>query len=322
MAGDADCLLRVTKWLERISKNVHIAEKRIDVPANTNENGWVNHEQESVSAGSICIAQGSMNLVVYGKTRDGVSSSVLRKVSAPWGRGDLSAVTSGYSISGFAIGDFSPAIGAKCVRVMKPQTSKIKLEGRTGRMIACALFFLSTLVVFLILWQLRPVPAQGQTRSPLRVSSASFSNGGAIPRQFTCDGADASPSLQWSATPYGTRSFALVMNDPDAPFDFTHWIAYNIPPAVRGLAEGASTRGAMPKGSAEGINDFTNAGYGGPCPPAGKPHHYVFRIYALDVRLDLPPGATRKQLDSVIERHIVGEGQIAGVYRRASPVAR
>ena len=201
---------------------------------------------------------------------------------------------------------------------MKPQTSKIKLEGRTGRIIAFALFFLSTLVVFLVFCQLRTVPAQGQTRSSLRVSSASFSNGGAIPRQFTCDGADASPSLQWSAAPHGTRSLALVMNDPDAPVDFTHWIAYNIPPAVLGLAEGASTRGAMPKGSAEGTNDFRNTGYGGPCPPVGKPHHYVLRIYALDVRLDLPPGATRKQLDSAIERHIVAEGQIVGVYRRAS----
>jgi Raf kinase inhibitor-like YbhB/YbcL family protein len=205
---------------------------------------------------------------------------------------------------------------------MKPQSSKIKFEERTGQIIAFAHSFLFPVVVFLILWQLRPVPAQGQTRSSLRVSSASFSNGGAIPRQFTCDGADASPSLQWSAAPHGTRSFALVMNDPDAPFDFTHWIAYNIPPAVRGVAEGASTRGAMPKGSAEGINDFRNTGYGGPCPPVGKPHHYVFRIYALDVRLDLPPGATRRQLDSVIERHIVAEGQIVGVYRRAIPVAR
>lgn len=201
---------------------------------------------------------------------------------------------------------------------MKPQTRKIKLEGRTVQIIAFALFFLSAPVVFPILWQLRPVPAHGQARSSLRVSSASFSDGGAIPRQLTCDGADASPNLQWSAAPYGTRSLALVMNDPDAPVDFTHWLVYNIPPAVRGLAEDASARGAMPKGSAEGTNDFRRPGYAGPCPPVGKPHHYVFRLYALDARLDLPPGATRIQIDSAIERHILAESQVVGVYRRAS----
>ena len=108
------------------------------------------------------------------------------------------------------------------------------------------------------------------------------------------------------------------MNDPDAPVDFTHWIAYNIPPDVSGLAEGASAQAAMPDGSAEGTNDFRRHGYAGPCPPAGKPHHYVFRLYALDIRLDSPPRTTRKQLESAIERHIVAEGQIIGIYQRAS----
>jgi Raf kinase inhibitor-like YbhB/YbcL family protein len=157
----------------------------------------------------------------------------------------------------------------------------------------------------------------GARPGALLVRSSSFSDGGSIPRRFTCDGAGDSPNLQWPVVPAAAKSVAIVMNDPDAPVDFTHWLVYNIPPGVRGLAEGASQQ-AMPQGSAEGINDFMRPGYGGPCPPAGKPHHYVFRLYALDIRLDAPPGATRKQLDSAIERHVIAEGQIVAMYRRAS----
>jgi hypothetical protein len=180
------------------------------------------------------------------------------------------------------------------------------------------MLFLPSLLVCLYLWQLRSAPAHGQVRSSLLVRSSDFSDGGAIPRQFTCDGADISPNLQWPVAPAGTKSFAIEMNDPDALVDFTHWLAYNIPPGVHELAQGASAQAAMPHGSAEGANDFRRLGYGGPCPPAGKPHHYVFRLYALDIRLDLPPGAARKQLDSAIESHIVAEGQIIGIYRRTN----
>ncbi len=108
------------------------------------------------------------------------------------------------------------------------------------------------------------------------------------------------------------------MNDPDAPIDFTHWLAYNIQPGVRRLAEGASPHGIMPKGSAEGKNSFGRLGYGGPCPPPGKPHHYVFRLYALDVLLALTPGASREQLEFAIHGHVLAEGQLIGVYRRSS----
>jgi Raf kinase inhibitor-like YbhB/YbcL family protein len=180
------------------------------------------------------------------------------------------------------------------------------------------MLFFPSLLVFLILWQLRSVPAQGQARSPLPMSSASFSNGGSIPQQFTCDGADLSPQLEWHSAPPGTKSLAIVMDDPDAPMLFTHWLVYNLAPGVRGLPQNASTHAASHQGAAEGTNSFGRFGYGGPCPPAGKPHHYVFRLYALDIRFDLPPGATRKQLDSAIERHILAEGQIIGTYQRAS----
>ncbi len=200
---------------------------------------------------------------------------------------------------------------------MKPRMRRIKLERHAQRITAFALIFLPGLLVFLILCPLRSIPVQGQARSSLQVGSVSFSDGGTIPNRHTCDGEDVSPALHWSHPPAGTKSFAVVMNDPDAPVDFTHWMVYNILPGVLGLAEGASARGGMPQGSAEGTNDFRRLGYGGPCPPPGKPHRYVIRLYALDIRLDLPPGATRKQLDAAIERHILAEGQIAGIYQRA-----
>ena len=177
-----------------------------------------------------------------------------------------------------------------------------------------AAILLACLFSALFLWQ-RSKPAHGEAGSSMRVTSESFSDGGIIPSQHTCDGDDISPALQWSAPPAATKSFAVVMNDPDAPVDFTHWIAYNIPPDVWALAEGASARGQMPKGSAEGTNGFGRFGYSGPCPPLGGPHHYVFNVYALDIRLELPPGVTRKQIDAAISSHVLAQGRITGIFQ-------
>lgn len=201
---------------------------------------------------------------------------------------------------------------------MKPQMRKNRVEMPTTRITAFAMLSLTSVLVFLFLWQWPSLTAQGQVRPSLLVRSADFSDGGAIPRRFTCDGVGLSPNLRWPAAPAGTKSFAIVVDDPDAPVDFTHWLAYNIPPDIRELAQGASAQAAMPRGSAQGINDFRSLGYGGPCPPTGKPHHYVFRLYALDIRLDLPPRAARKQLDSAIEGHIVAEGRIVGIYQNTN----
>ena len=201
---------------------------------------------------------------------------------------------------------------------MKPQATTFKCGRRILHITILAMLLLPGLPILVILWQPPSVTAQGQVRSPLPVRSSDFSDGGSIPRRFTCDGGGVSPGLQWPVAPAGTKTIAIVVDDPDAPADFTHWLAYNIPPDVNELAEGASAQAAMPRGSAEGTNDFGRHGYGGPCPPAGKPHHYVFRIYALDIRLDLPPAAARIELDSASKGHIFAEGQIVGVYRRAS----
>ena len=198
---------------------------------------------------------------------------------------------------------------------MKPEMSKIGRGPCFKWIFPFAIVLSSCVLASVLLWQ-RSEPAHGQARASLRVRSASFSDGGSIPRDFTCDGANLSPQLEWQSAPAGTKSLAIVMDDPDAPIDFTHWLVYNIPPGVRELAEGASQQGAMPHGSAEGMNNFGRSGYGGPCPPYGNSHHYVFRVYALDRVLDLSAGATRKQVDAAMRGHVVAQGQIIRIYQR------
>ena len=200
---------------------------------------------------------------------------------------------------------------------MSPDSRKFQSNPNIRRIFTAAIVFLCSLLASALIWE-RSHSAHGQARSTLSVRSASFSEGGSIPRQYTCDGASLSPQLSWQATPAATKSLAIVMEDPDAPVLFTHWLVYNLAPNVRDLAEGASRQGIMPAGAGEGHNSFGRLGYGGPCPPPGKPHHYIFRVYALDRQLDLPAGASRQQLDTAIDDHIVGQGQLVGIYQRMS----
>ena len=130
---------------------------------------------------------------------------------------------------------------------MKPEMSNIDRRPRFKRILTFAIVLLSCLLATILLWQ-RSEPAHGQTRTSFWVRSTSFSDRGAIPSDHTCDGADLSPQLQWQSAPAGTRSFAIVVDDPDAPSLFTHWLVYNIAPGVREMAEGASQQGAMPQG--------------------------------------------------------------------------
>jgi Raf kinase inhibitor-like YbhB/YbcL family protein len=150
---------------------------------------------------------------------------------------------------------------------------------------------------------------------PFRLNTSAFAEGGDIPRLHTCDGAGLSPTLEWTGEPSGTQSFALIMDDPDAPAGtWNHWLLYDLSPSVRVLAQGfrPGTLGVS------GLNDFGKPGYGGPCPPKGHgPHRYYITLYALDLpSLGVRPGATRADLDRALEGHILAKTQYMGRYER------
>lgn len=150
--------------------------------------------------------------------------------------------------------------------------------------------------------------------TPFGLSSPAFADGAPIPKRFTCDGPDVSPTLIWEGAPDGTASIALIVDDPDAPGrTFVHWVAFDIDGAPDGgLAEGISGSSAAPS---EGRNDFGRVGYGGPCPPSGT-HHYRFQLFALDRRLGLGGTPTAGQLRSAMTGHILAETVLVGTYRR------
>jgi Raf kinase inhibitor-like YbhB/YbcL family protein len=144
----------------------------------------------------------------------------------------------------------------------------------------------------------------------LRINSPAFDSHRRIPERHTGDGDDTSPALEWSGVPEGTRSFAVIMHDPDAPLvdGFTHWVAYNIPGDATGIPEGG-------RDHVEGTNSLGNSGYNGPAPPPGHgPHHYYFWVYALDTDLDLEPGLDRRALIDQIEDHVIEQARVIGTY--------
>lgn len=142
--------------------------------------------------------------------------------------------------------------------------------------------------------------------------SSAFSNNDMIPSQYTCDGQNISPALQWLHAPAGTKSFALIVDDPDAPKKvWVHWIVFNIPSKITQLSENVKTDNFL-----LGATDFNGAQkYGGPCPPSGI-HHYYFTLYALDTLLDLPAGTNKEALVKAMEGHILGKAQLIGTYQR------
>jgi Raf kinase inhibitor-like YbhB/YbcL family protein len=150
-----------------------------------------------------------------------------------------------------------------------------------------------------------------------RLETSSFLPGGDIPQKFTCQGADVSPALTWTEPPAGTKSFALIADDPDAPSGtFVHWVVYNLPPSTRRLPEAVAENAPLSGGGHQGMNDFPMSGYAGPCPPPGKYHRYFFRLYALDAVLSLKGGATRKEVDAVMKGHVLAEAEVMGRFRR------
>jgi Raf kinase inhibitor-like YbhB/YbcL family protein len=155
-------------------------------------------------------------------------------------------------------------------------------------------------------------PAPGAAVGSLAVTSRSFPSSRTIPVDSTCDGADKSPGLTWSAPPPNTKTFAILAEDPDAPGGtFTHWIAYNIPADMRELPEAADP---VALGGAVGNNDFNRPGYSGPCPPKGELHRYYFRVFALNAAVDVKPGSTRADVDAALSGHVLARGALLGTF--------
>jgi Raf kinase inhibitor-like YbhB/YbcL family protein len=149
------------------------------------------------------------------------------------------------------------------------------------------------------------------------LTSAAFPSGGTIPARHTCDGPDLSPPLAWTAPPAGTAAFALVCEDPDAPRGlWAHWVLWNVPATATALPEGVKADEVLADGGRHGRNDFDKLGHNGPCPPPGAPHRYVFRLYALDAKPALAPGATRQALLDALRGHVLGTAELTGRYGR------
>ncbi len=150
-----------------------------------------------------------------------------------------------------------------------------------------------------------------------RIISRAFKDGEMIPAHYSADGEDVSPPLDWSNAPEGTKSFAIICDDPDAPSgSFCHWVIYNIPFNTVNFPEAFPSFNSLPNGTKQGINDTGSVGYRGPAPPGGQMHRYCFKLYALSAVLALEPGATKAQLEKMMQRRIVGEAQLMGKYER------
>jgi hypothetical protein len=151
----------------------------------------------------------------------------------------------------------------------------------------------------------------------IQITSPAFTEGQPIPRKYTCDGDDASPPLAWSGVPGEAKSLALIVDDPDAPAGtWVHWVFFNLPSTLTKLNEGLAKTPTIEGLGAQGTNDFRKTGYGGPCPPRGKPHRYFFKLYALDTSLSLRPGASKADLEKAMRGHILAQGQMIGTYSR------
>jgi Raf kinase inhibitor-like YbhB/YbcL family protein len=150
----------------------------------------------------------------------------------------------------------------------------------------------------------------------MKLTSTAFSEGGMIPAQYTCNGPDVSPPLNWEDVPEETKSLALIADDPDAPVGtWVHWVLYNLPADTHELQEDLPKTKVLPNGAMQGTNDFRKIGYNGPCPPGGT-HRYFFKLYALDELVDLNPGARKKDLLDAMKGHILAECQIMGKFSR------
>jgi len=145
---------------------------------------------------------------------------------------------------------------------------------------------------------------------------AAFKQNEFIPKEFTCDGPDISPALEWTEPPAGTESFAIIVDDPDAPAGtWVHWVLYDIPGDTHKLEDGIAKDRQLPNGARQGRNDFGKIGYNGPCPPKGGPHRYFFKLYALDKKMNLKAGASKAELERAMKGHLLGKAEVVGRFQ-------
>ena len=153
-------------------------------------------------------------------------------------------------------------------------------------------------------------------KGSIKLIIAAFKKGASIPRQYSCDGVNVSPPLEWSGVPKSAKTVAIIADDPDAPAGtWVHWVLYNLPAENIGMVENLPATESLKAGGFQGKNDFGDIGYGGPCPPSGT-HRYFFKIYALDSELPLKAGATKAEVEKAMAGHVVAQGQLMGTYRR------
>jgi Raf kinase inhibitor-like YbhB/YbcL family protein len=161
------------------------------------------------------------------------------------------------------------------------------------------------------------VSRKGAPAMALKLTSSAFEPGATIPKKHTCDGPDVSPALAWGEAPAGAQSLALIMDDPDAPVGtWVHWVLYDLPASTRELAEGVPQQEVLASGAHQGRNDFKRIGYGGPCPPRGPAHRYFFKLYALNAKLGLKPGATKAEVEKAMQGKIAAQAELMGRYAR------
>ncbi len=178
-------------------------------------------------------------------------------------------------------------------------------------------FLFATLSSCVLIAAASAFSGESRTAQKFALISSAFQAGADIPRKYTCEAEDVSPPLRWDNAPAGTRAFALIADDPDAPGGtWVHWVIYDLPSETKELAEALAKTEALANGAKQGVNDFRKIGYGGPCPPPGSAHRYFFKLYALDAPTQLKPRATKQEVLEAIKGHVLGEGELLGHYKR------
>jgi Raf kinase inhibitor-like YbhB/YbcL family protein len=160
------------------------------------------------------------------------------------------------------------------------------------------------------------IAPNGWAQSKMEIGTTAFTPGGSIPPKYTCSGEDTSPPLSIRGVPGSAKTLALIVDDPDAPSGtFVHWVVYNLPPGTTRIDAGVKASKTMPGGGAQGRNDFGRTGYGGPCPPPGSPHHYRFRLFALNSQIT-PSSDTGPEVEQAIQGHVVTSAEMVGTFGR------